>query len=508
MRTSRDSQSRCHFLLEKCHTCVIVSFPVTNETRTVRDLHDTQPSRSYYRPTYSEGLRAPPRILLWGVILFFLLFLLGFFGAIFGFREILQPAQQQRVIQQIPLMRVFLKPTPQGGVFPTIVSASNSEAAMSLLDMPLTFASPTAAAPSVEQAASVQPPAAQIPIESTAAPTQPAAAPAPTGVDAGSAEVSIPASARIYGIRHEQQRWNNCGPATITMALSYYGWQQDQTAAAVALKPNREDKNVSPHELAAFVESATAVKAIVRMGGSLDLLKLLVSQEFPVIIETSAMFEAYDWIGHYRTVVAYDDQFELFYFFDSFLGVGEGAQGVTETYEKVDQDWQAFNRTFIVVYPPQREGLLRSLLDSHWSQRDAAKIAFGAAQEEARRQPQNPFAWFNMGTSLVEMERYQEAAAAFDQAQRFGLPWRMMWYQFGPFEAYFQTGRYDDVMSLVQINLNNAEEIEETYYWQGRVLEAQGKTEQAAAAFRRALRFNPNDEEARQALDKLNQGLG
>ena len=114
-----------------------------------------------------------------------------------------------------------------------------------------------------------------------------------------------------------------------------------------------------------------------------------------------------------------------------------------------------------------------------------------------------------MGTSLVEMERYQEAAAAFDQAQRLGLlPWRMMWYQFGPFEAYFQTGRYDDVMSLVQINLNNAEEIEETYYWQGRVLEAQGKPEQAAAAFRRALRFNPNDEEARQALDKLNQAAG
>lgn len=488
----------------------------------MRDLHDTQPSRSYYHSTYSQGLRAPPRILLWGVILCFLLFLFGLFGMIFGFRDILQPAQQQRVIQQIPVMRIFLKPTPQGGVFPTIVSASNSEDAMSLLDMPLTFASPTAAATLVKQAVAVQPAATQTPIESTAAPTQsvaaaaqpeptmpPAtAAPDPTGVDAGSAEVSIPASARIYGIRHEQQKWNNCGPATITMALSYYGWQQDQTVAAAALKPNREDKNVSPHELAAFVDSATAVKAIVRMGGSLDLLKLLVSQEFPVIIETGAMFEAYDWIGHYRTVVAYDDLFELFYFFDSFLGVGEGAQGVTETYEKVDQDWQAFNRTFIVVYPPQREGLLRSLLDSHWSEQDAAQIAFEAAQEAARRQPQNPFAWFNMGTSLVEMGRYQEAAAAFDQAQRFGLPWRMMWYQFGPFEAYFQTGRYDDVMSLVQINLNNAEDIEETYYWQGRVLEVQGKTEQAAASFRRALHFNPNDKEARQALDKLNQGLG
>ena len=468
----------------------------------MRDLHDTQPGRSYYRPTYSDGLRAPPRILLWGVVLCFLLFLLGVLATIFGFREVLQPAQQQRVIQQIPLMRMFLEPTPLGGVFPTLVSASNSDDAQALLEMPLVFASPTATA-----VAAVQPTTAQTPIPSAAPPPEPATLPA-APVPAGEDSISIPPSARIYGMRHEQQKWNNCGPATITMALSYYGWQQDQTAAAAALKPNREDKNVSPHELAAFVEDATNLKAIVRMGGDLDLLKLLVSQEFPVIIETGAMFEAYDWIGHYRALVAYNDSYQLFYFFDSFLGVGDSAQGVVETYEKVDQDWQAFNRTFIVVYPPQQEGLLRSLLDSHWQPQDAAQIAFEAAQEEARRQPQNPFAWFNMGTSLVEMERYQEAAAAFDQAQRFRLPWRMMWYQFGPFEAYFQIGRYDDVMSLAKINLNNAEEIEETYYWQGRVLEAQGKLEPAAAAFRRALRFNPNDEEARQALDKLNQSAG
>lgn len=471
----------------------------------MRDLHDTQPSRSYYRP--SDGLRAPPRILFWGVILCFLLVAFGIVGAIFGFRQILQPAQQQRVIQQIPLMRMFLEPTPMGGVFPSVVSTPDSDSAMSLLEGPLILASPTASAaspaavmPTATESSPVVRPTESIDITAASIET---ALPAESSPD----EVSIPAEARIYGIRHQQQTWNNCGPAAITMALSYYGWQQDQSAAAAALKPNREDKNVSPHELAAFVDSATHVKAIVRMGGSLDLLKLLVSQEFPVIIETGAMFEAYDWIGHYRAVVAYDDRFELFYFFDSFLGVGEG-EGVTETYENVDRDWQAFNRTFIVVYPPQQEGLLRSLLGEYWNARDAAQIAFETAQEEARREPQNPFAWFNMGSSLVALGRYQEAATAFDQAQRLKLPWRMMWYQFGPFEAYFQIGRYDDVMSLALINLNNAEELEETYYWQGRVLAAQGQSEQAAAAFRRALSYNPKDEEARQALDELNQGLG
>lgn len=493
----------------------------------MRDLDETQPSRSYYLQNHSGGVKGPPRLLLWGVILFALLTIFGAAGAIVGFREILQPAQQQRVIDQLPFMRMFKEPTPVGGLFPTLASRAGESDALALLDMPLEIASPTPPA----SAASATPAAVLVEtiVLSTAvpAPTQIAAtstvdkpttiattvpSPAPpaatTANELAVAPVNLsggelPSSARIYGILHQQQTWNNCGPATITMAMSYYGWQQDQAAAGRALKPNREDKNVSPHEMAAYVEEASNLKAIVRMGGTLELLKRLVANEFPVVIETGAMFEAYDWIGHYRAPVAYDDVYQRFYFFDSFLGVGEGAQGVAISYDEVDRDWGAFNRTFIVVYEPQREGILRSLMDSHWDPVDAAQLAFDVAQAEARLDPSDAFAWFNMGTSLVALGRYQEAAAAFDQSRRLGPPWRMMWYQFGAFEAYYQLGRYDDVLSLVKVNLNNAEEIEETHYWQGLVLQAQGKPEQAASSFRRALAYNPNYDEARAALASL-----
>ncbi len=462
------------------------------------------------------------------MILFVVLVLLGIAGVVYGFREILQPAQQQRVIDQLPFMRALRRPTPDGGVFPTIVSPSGSDDALALLDMPLNIAPPTETenAELVEQATVLSTP---IPPTVTPAPAvirEPSPTPSiqrivatetqlpnelATEVPATSDEpaslpaVALPPSARISGIVHQQQTWNNCGPATITMALSYYGWELGQAFAGARLKPNREDKNVSPHELAEFVEEESFVNAIVRMGGTLELLKLLVVNDFPVVIETGAMFEAYDWIGHYRAVVAYDDSVQLFYFFDSFLGVGDAAQGITESYAQVDSDWKAFNRTFIVVYEPQREGLLQSLLDGHWDASDAAEYAFETAQKEARREPQNAFAWFNMGTSLVALERYQEAAAAFDHANRTGkLPWRIYWYQFGAFEAYFQVGRYDDVLSLARINQNNSRELEETYYWQGRVQEAQGKTQQAASSYRRALAYNTHYNDARQALKDLN----
>ncbi len=489
------------------------------------DLHDTQPSRSHYFQRRDSGVQAPPKLLFWGVIIFFVLVVLGIAGVVFGFREVLQPAQQQRVIDQLPFMSVLRRPTPVGGVFPTLVSSSGSDSALSLLDMPLDLASPVATEAAAEAQLTTNAPTEISPTvtpmptvvsqptptahldSSTEAPPQPAAELATDipALNTQEPDENPPYSARISGIRHQQQTWNNCGPATITMALSFYGWQSDQAYAGARLKPNREDKNVSPRELADFVEAETFVKAIVRMGGTLDLLKRLVANGFPVIIETGAMFEAYDWIGHYRVVIAYDDGPQLFYFFDSFLGVGAGAQGVAISYAQVDSDWQAFNRAYIVVYEPQREALLRSLLDTNWNEQDAAQFAFDTAQSEARREPQNAFAWLNMGSSLVALGRYQEAAIAFDQANRTGkLPWRIFWYQFGIFEAFYEVGRYDDVLSLAQINQNNSRELEETYYWQGRAQEAQGRRQQALASYRRALAYNPNFDAAQQALDNLN----
>jgi hypothetical protein len=59
----------------------------------------------------------------------------------------------------------------------------------------------------------------------------------------------------LTGITHQWQTWNNCGPSTITMNLSYYGRPETQVESAQFLKPNQEDKNVSPEELAAYARS-------------------------------------------------------------------------------------------------------------------------------------------------------------------------------------------------------------------------------------------------------------
>jgi hypothetical protein len=60
----------------------------------------------------------------------------------------------------------------------------------------------------------------------------------------------LPQNVFLKGIQHEYQTWNNCGPATLAMALSYWGWDGDQRPIAAFTKPNPRDNNVMPYSIA------------------------------------------------------------------------------------------------------------------------------------------------------------------------------------------------------------------------------------------------------------------
>jgi tetratricopeptide (TPR) repeat protein len=289
------------------------------------------------------------------------------------------------------------------------------------------------------------------------------------------------------------------------MALTRYGWQEPQTVAAAYLKPDTEDKNVTPQEMVGFVNEMTGVRAVTRIGGDMEIIKQLIAQEFPVLIETAYYPEGSDFLGHYHTVVGYDDTQGVFYVYDSYLGTGQGGAGLAVPYNRFDQDWAAFNRVFIVIYEQNLESVVTQVLGELATVEGAARRALAIADQEALTNPRNPFAWFNRGTSLVRLGEYEEAARAYDRARALGTPFRMLWYQFGPFEAYFNVGRYDDVEALVNSNLTTgAEYVEETYYWQGQVMLARGNEPGAASAFQRALTHNERYQEARDALSRLN----
>src|SRR5690606_5933284 len=137
-------------------------------------------------------------------------------------------------------------------------------------------------------------------------------------------------------------------------------------------------------------------------------------------------------MGHYLLLIGYDDATGELIFNDSYEGPARRVKA-----EEFEPLWKVFNRTFVLSYPPERapvaEAILGDLLDS----RVMYTRALQKAQQELQADQNDRYAWFNLGSSLAGLGEMEKAAQAFDQARSLKLPWRMLWYQFGPFEAYY-----------------------------------------------------------------------
>ncbi|MBE7472176.1 MAG: hypothetical protein DPW09_28515 [Anaerolineae bacterium] len=303
---------------------------------------------------------------------------------------------------------------------------------------------------------------------------------------------SVGSSVQLSGINHQWQTWNNCGPATVTMNLSYFGRPQLQADAAPFLKPNRDDKNVNPEELAAYART-TGLEALVRRGGSIEQLKLLLSNNLPVLAETWLVHDG-DGLGHYRLVTGFDDAAGQFNTFDSLNG-----PDFKVTYEQFDSDWRVFNRTYVLVYPPEQAETVAAIIGPDMDDTALDERLAAEARAEAEANPNDAIAFFNQGDALTRLGRFQEAIAAFDRARQLGLHWRRLWYQFTPFEAYYAAGRYQDVLDLTEATIKGSGGLEEAYYYKGLALRALGQAG-AEQEFQAALDYNANFTPAAEAL--------
>lgn len=324
---------------------------------------------------------------------------------------------------------------------------------------------------------------------------------------------AIPERVVLTGIRHEYQQFNNCAPVNLSMAMSYWGWSGSQFDTRAYLRPSYQidDKNVNPFEIVEYVEQFTEYDALWRVGGDLDLLKRLVAGGFPVLIEKGLHPHDDAWLGHYQTVAGYDDARRQFMVYDSYEGPPE-AYGVA--YDFVGQFWRHFNFAYVVVYPPERADEVFSILgpqaDPQVNFNHAANLALTEANSLSGRE--QFFAWFNRGSGLVYLGDYVSAAGAFDTA--FSLyaalpleerPWRLLWYVDAPYAAYYNTGRYQDVIDLAYTALVNVDKpvLEETYYWRGMAKEALGDRAGAVEDLTRAFTLNPNSTPAGEALSRI-----
>ncbi|MEW5870475.1 MAG: C39 family peptidase [Chloroflexota bacterium] len=359
---------------------------------------------------------------------------------------------------------------------------------------------------------------AALPVQATPTPSQtplPSETPLPSATP-----TALPEQVVLAGVVHEYQQFNNCGPANLAMALSFWGWQGDQRDTRAFLRPNLDvdDKNVMPAEMVAYVGQFTALKAVTRVGGDLALLKRLLAAGFPVLVEAGHDPRDDWWMGHYLVINGYDEAQARLLTQDSLSN-----PDLWVSYEKFANDWRDFNYVFVAIYPTARQDELLGLLGPLAEQTRSYELAAERAQSEIEVLEGRGlyFAWFNLGASLVGLQQYPLAAQAFDSAfelyaklpedqrEENSRPFRAMWYRVEPYEAYYYTGRYQDVINLANTTFAWVSKavLEESYYWRGMAYEATGERNRAVADFKKALSLNPNYILAREALERLGEEI-
>lgn len=318
----------------------------------------------------------------------------------------------------------------------------------------------------------------------------------------------IPDMIRLEGVKYEDQhgRLNYCGPSNMSMALTFWGWDGDRDVVGAYVKTNDKDKNVMPYELQDFViDTVPNLSSLMRHGGDIPLLKTLVASGFPVITEkgyyTYDLNGKYSWLGHYQFVTGYDDQKKVLIVQDTYEKNGNNLE---VSYEDFITGWRPFNYLFMVIYPYERQNEVTALLgdynDPDWANRQALEKAREEVQTLAGQDQY--FAAFNVGTSHVNLREYGDASYAYDYAfQLYAAlpeddqrPYRMLWYQTGPYFAYYYSLRYQDVIDLANATFDTIDPdvLEESYYWRGMAFLALGYTDSAIADFRESLTLHPN----------------
>ncbi len=299
----------------------------------------------------------------------------------------------------------------------------------------------------------------------------------------------------LPNISHDWQRFNNCGPVSTSMALSFYGVNLSQYEIAPVVKGAATDTNAAPYELSRFISDQGLV-APVRFNGDLDTLRELLSNNIPVIVEQWLDRPDDELTAHYRLVRGYDQASGVFIVNDSYVG-----PNLRYSEADFDQWWVAFHRVYLPVYRPEQEPLVRAIIgEENWPDEVMWRQALTRAEQESQSNP-TLYSWYNLGEARLRLGDHAGAVAAFETALGSGVPVRWPWYVFAHLEAFNVTGHYDRVLQVTQPYVNA--KVEEIHYHRGWALEGLGRPQEALAEYRLAVSLNPRFQRAVEARDRL-----
>jgi tetratricopeptide (TPR) repeat protein len=303
--------------------------------------------------------------------------------------------------------------------------------------------------------------------------------------------------ALLPGAKWIPQTFNNCGPATTSMVLQYFGFNVGQDITKEKLRTNPDDKNVFTYEIADYIRTEYGVESKLFFGGNIELIKKLVANGFYVVLE--------DWlhpnedIGHVTIIRGFDDEQGVLIADDSYIG-----NNITYSYRNfTDTQWKPFNYEYLPVYKSGNEELLRAIVGEDWDREVMFDNAAEFARSEISKNDKDVYAWFNLGTSLYELGRYKEAKEAFENSRSIGWPKRMLWYQIHPIQTFNALGEYQKAIEYANIALWSNDSFAEAHLEKAIAYKGLGDTGKSREEAETALKYSPNFQKTKDFLASL-----
>lgn len=216
----------------------------------------------------------------------------------------------------------------------------------------------------------------------------------------------VPPRYFIGQFRHSVQTLNNCGPASLSAVLSYYGVYVSQEEARRVLRPYAESRGMSQNVIPPYVEDF-GLRSVVRVNGNRDIIKALVANDIPVIV---LQHISETWrTGHFRVVQGYDDYRGVFLVNDSLLG-----PNVALSYASFDARWAYNWSRYMPVYTPEQEPLVAAILGEEWTEAGNFARALPELQAKVAEKDDDWTSWSRMVEALIGMGRLDEALKVHD----------------------------------------------------------------------------------------------
>jgi tetratricopeptide (TPR) repeat protein len=301
--------------------------------------------------------------------------------------------------------------------------------------------------------------------------------------------------------KHIYQTFNNCGPATLSMILSWYGRDVGQKELGDKMRPyqntegDNDDKTIFTYEFVDWTKEY-GFDAIDRVNGDIELLKSFTANDIPVVVKT--WLHVGEDIGHFRIIRGFDEAKQVIIQDDSY----EGPNKKISYYDFLSM-WQPFNYAYIIVYTPDKADLVSAIIAEEMDEKIAWENSLVRGRKEAELVPDNVYPVFNTTTAYYHLGQFKNSIEAFEKVES-QLPRRMLWYQIEPIQAYIELGDYERAFQISDnILANGNRAFSELYQLRGEYYLSIGEDIAAKEQFELAFLYNENFEPAKISLESL-----